>query len=72
MHESFNKDDPTDFTRKWFAWANGLFGELLLQLVEQRPHLVLKDGPLVLAQAKKVVRTPISLLAQRQALAHDH
>jgi meiotically up-regulated gene 157 (Mug157) protein len=33
MHESFHKDDPANFTRKWFAWANTLFGELILKLV---------------------------------------
>ena len=32
MHESFHKDDPSKFTRKWFAWANTLFGELILKL----------------------------------------
>jgi meiotically up-regulated gene 157 (Mug157) protein len=32
MHESFNMDDPTHFTRKWFAWANTLFGELIIRL----------------------------------------
>lgn len=32
MHESFEKDDPSKFTRKWFAWANTLFGEMILQL----------------------------------------
>jgi uncharacterized protein len=31
MHESFYKDDPTRFTRKWFAWANTIFGELILK-----------------------------------------
>jgi meiotically up-regulated gene 157 (Mug157) protein len=40
MHESFYKDDPTRFTRKWFAWANTLFGELILTVHEQRPHLL--------------------------------
>lgn len=25
MHESFDPDDPTRFTRPWFAWANSLF-----------------------------------------------
>ncbi|HEV7809352.1 MAG TPA: glycoside hydrolase family 125 protein, partial [Candidatus Limnocylindrales bacterium] len=28
-HESFDVDDPTSFTRPWFAWANALVGELL-------------------------------------------
>ena len=29
MHESFNINDPKNFTRTWFAWANTLFGELI-------------------------------------------
>ena len=32
MHEAFWKDDPSRFTRSWFAWANTLFGELVLEL----------------------------------------
>ena len=24
MHEGFNSNDPTAFTREWFAWANSL------------------------------------------------
>lgn len=40
MHESFHKDDPTDFTRSWFAWANTLFGELILTVLAERPHLL--------------------------------
>mgnify|MGYP002515842456 FL=1 len=35
MHESFHKDDPTNFTREWFAWQNTLFGELILNLIER-------------------------------------
>lgn len=35
MHESFHKDDPSKFTRSWFAWVNTLFGELLLDLEEK-------------------------------------
>lgn len=35
MHESFNKNDPKDFTRLWFAWQNTLFGELILKLVDE-------------------------------------
>ncbi|HZP06518.1 MAG TPA: glycoside hydrolase family 125 protein [Terracidiphilus sp.] len=40
MHESFQKDDPSRYTRPWFAWANGLFGELLLKLRQERPALL--------------------------------
>lgn len=29
MHESFDPDDPTRFTREWFGWANSLFAELV-------------------------------------------
>ncbi|HQU82806.1 MAG TPA: glycoside hydrolase family 125 protein [Pyrinomonadaceae bacterium] len=36
MHESFNPDNPQDFTRKWFAWANTIFGELILKLYNER------------------------------------
>jgi meiotically up-regulated gene 157 (Mug157) protein len=43
MHESIDIDDPNAFTRPWFAWANSLFGELILQLHEQRPHLLKQD-----------------------------
>ena len=40
MHEAFDKDDPARFTRAWFAWANGLFGELVLKVSRERPHLL--------------------------------
>mmetsp|Transcript_48057 Transcript_48057/g.121150 ORF Transcript_48057/g.121150 Transcript_48057/m.121150 type:complete len:239 (+) Transcript_48057:1-717(+) len=32
MHESFNKNDLKVFTRSWFAWANTLFGDLILRI----------------------------------------
>jgi hypothetical protein len=40
MHESFNKDDPRKFTRDWFAWANTLFGELILTLEKKSPGVL--------------------------------
>jgi len=40
MHESFNKDNAADFTRKWFAWANTLFGELVIKVHQNYPELL--------------------------------
>ena len=43
MHESFYKDDSTIFTRPWFAWANTLFGEFILMVHNNYPHLLQKQ-----------------------------
>ncbi len=40
MHESYFKDDCARFTRPWFAWANTLFGELIVRVVMTRPELL--------------------------------
>lgn len=40
MHESFHKDNPSNFTRKWFAWSNTLFGELLWKTYNEKPGLL--------------------------------
>ncbi len=40
MHEAFHKDDPTNFSRRWFAWANTLFGEFILKVLAEKPHLL--------------------------------
>lgn len=34
MHETFDVNNPQHYTRSWFAWANTLFGELVLKLVD--------------------------------------
>lgn len=40
IHESFHKDDPTKFSRPWFAWANTLFGELIMKVSQEYPELL--------------------------------
>ncbi|MEP6611563.1 MAG: glycoside hydrolase family 125 protein, partial [Mucilaginibacter sp.] len=40
MHESFHKDDAANFSRKWFAWANTLFGEFLWETYKTKPNLL--------------------------------
>jgi hypothetical protein len=44
MHESFYKDDASKFTRPWFAWANTLFGELIVRL--SADHSAVLKSPL--------------------------
>jgi meiotically up-regulated gene 157 (Mug157) protein len=29
MHESIDCNNPMQFTREWFAWANALFGQFI-------------------------------------------
>ncbi|MFT3978897.1 MAG: glycoside hydrolase family 125 protein [Ferruginibacter sp.] len=40
MHEAFHKDDPANFSRSWFAWANTIFGEFVLAAYNKKPALV--------------------------------
>jgi meiotically up-regulated gene 157 (Mug157) protein len=45
MHEAFDKNDPSHFTRSWFAWANSLFGELIVALADRHPELLRRSWP---------------------------
>jgi meiotically up-regulated gene 157 (Mug157) protein len=40
IHESFHVDNPKDFSRSWFAWANTIFGELIFQLYREKSKLL--------------------------------
>ncbi len=43
MHEAFHKDNPKDFNREWFAWANTLFGELIIKISNEHPEILLEN-----------------------------
>lgn len=36
MHESFNVDNPEEFTREWFSWANMMYCELVMDYFDIR------------------------------------
>ncbi len=37
MHESFNPNNVTEFSREWFCWPDSLFAELIMSLTEECP-----------------------------------
>ncbi|KAK3172673.1 hypothetical protein OEA41_005997 [Lepraria neglecta] len=40
IHETVNSWNARDWSRQWFGWANGMFGQMILNLEKQMPHLL--------------------------------
>lgn len=55
LHESFDMNDAARFTRPWFAWVDGLFGELINRLIVTRPWLVLSGEDAAGAESARSV-----------------
>ncbi|PHH83565.1 hypothetical protein CDD82_7126 [Ophiocordyceps australis] len=46
VHESVDVNYVRQYTRSWFAWANGVFAATVLDLAKRKPHLIFKEGTL--------------------------
>ncbi|KAF2473761.1 uncharacterized protein BDR25DRAFT_301883 [Lindgomyces ingoldianus] len=44
IHESIGVDYARDYTRSWFAWANSVFAQTILDLALRKPHLLFGEG----------------------------
>ncbi|WP_223167663.1 glycoside hydrolase family 125 protein [Nonomuraea sp. SYSU D8015] len=68
MHESFHADDPSAFTRPWFAWANSLFAEVSLSLAGLPVPRPIPPVPAEVADAVRTADSPVTL--RRQQFGH--
>ncbi|KAL3426030.1 Meiotically up-regulated gene 157 protein 2 [Phlyctema vagabunda] len=44
IHESINVNEIAEYTRSWFAWANSVFAQTILDLAHRKPHLIFGEG----------------------------
>ena len=44
MHESVSVNSIREYTRSWFAWANSVFAQTILDIAKRKPHLLFGEG----------------------------
>ncbi|POR32347.1 Uncharacterized protein TPAR_07449 [Tolypocladium paradoxum] len=44
VHESVDVNYARQYTRSWFAWANGVFAVTIMDLAKRKPHLIFEKG----------------------------
>ncbi|KAK5136603.1 hypothetical protein LTR08_002617 [Meristemomyces frigidus] len=44
VHESVNVDRVRDYTRSWFAWANSVFAQTILDVAARKPEVLFGPG----------------------------
>lgn len=44
VHESVNVERVRDYTRSWFAWANSVFAQTILDVAERKPGILFGEG----------------------------
>ena len=44
VHESVNVERVRDYTRSWFAWANSVFAQAVLDVAERKPEVLFGKG----------------------------
>lgn len=44
VHESINVNNIKDYTRPWFAWANSVFAQTILNVAKKKPYLIFGKG----------------------------
>ncbi|KAI0024043.1 glycoside hydrolase family 125 protein [Xylariomycetidae sp. FL0641] len=40
IHESVDSFDESRWTRSWFGWGNAVFGQMIMELADRKPHLL--------------------------------
>ncbi|KAL8806612.1 MAG: hypothetical protein Q9182_001260 [Xanthomendoza sp. 2 TL-2023] len=43
IHEGVNVWNAKDWSRHWFSWANGMFGQMILELENKKPYLLTEN-----------------------------